>query len=143
MHIILWGEIKLKIEIAISIIILLLLLNNTCLSGNATYVKRNLTKCDVTIQGGIGLTIIIICEGEMDHSLNWSVNLDGFFILVIWLSTTYETLPDGRTEIMARILPIGFMSLYVQVLIDGEVVEEADGQMIGFFCFLDKFMQKH
>ena len=39
----------------------------------------------------------------------------------------------GRTEIMARILPIGFMSLHVQVLIDGEVVEEAEGQMIGFF----------
>ena len=127
-----------KKEIAISSIILLLLLSNTCLLGNATYVEGTTTKCDVTIQGSIGLTIIIICEEEMNHSLNWSVNLDGFFIFVFRSGNTYETLTDGRTEITAKILPIGFMSLTVQVLFDGEAVEDAEGYMIGFFVFLNE-----
>lgn len=92
---------------------------------------------NITIQGGIGLTIIVIYEGEFDDELNLSFVSEGFIIFAIDKGPTYTALCDGRIKMVYRTIMIGLGSLNIKVLIDDEVVKEAEGMMIGFFVFLD------
>lgn len=92
---------------------------------------------NITIQGGIGLTIIVIYEGEFDDELNLGFVFEGFIIFAIDKGPTYAALCDGRIKMVYRTIMIGLGSLNIKVLIDDEVVKEAEGMMIGFFVFLD------
>ena len=138
---------KRLISVIILLIFLALLVPNTVILNQtdvkAAYVEETPTECDITIKGGVGLKIIIVCDEEIAHSLNWSVNLDGFFIFAVSSGTSYEILPDEKTKIVAKFFLIGYMSITVQVLIDSEVVKEAEGLMIGFFVFLKEHKYEH